>query len=120
VVNLVIASEGVNALLEGLSRGKIFGYKLRYLYSGKALPLWDIAGFAVSSIFLAACGLAIGSTPLGGMAKGFSIVGAGLFGPLTCFFAGKAVMYDLEYWMGSRKRFMRALREMFTPSVPSP
>jgi hypothetical protein len=118
VANLVIPSEGVNSLMVDLSRGRIFGYKFRYLYSGKALLLWDIAGFVVSSIFLATCGLAMGSTTLGGMAKGFSVVGACLFGSLTCFFAGKAVMYDLEYWMGSRKRFMRALREMFTPSVP--
>ena len=119
IVNLVIPSEGVNSLIVALSRGKFFGYKFRYLYSGRSLLLWDTAVFIASGIALAACTLATGSSAHGALLKGISAVGPWLFGPVCFSLLTKALLYDLGYWMGSHRRIMRAMREMFTSSPPS-
>jgi hypothetical protein len=73
--NLVIPSVGVNSLMRDLVKGRIFGYRVLYLYSGRALLLWDIAGFVVSSIIVAACWLVAGAAGAGAMAKGLCAVG---------------------------------------------
>lgn len=118
MVNLVIPSEGVNSLIVALSGGKLFGRKLRYLYAGMAMLLWDVPAFAASGIVFAICELAKRSTTLGVMVKGFCAVGTLFFGPLTLALATK-VVYDLVHWSKSYERLLRALRRMFTPSVPS-
>jgi hypothetical protein len=119
VDNLVIPSEGVNSLMMDLVKGKVFGYKLLYLYSGKALLLWDIAGLFVSGIVVAACEAARGAPAVGAVAKGVCTVGTWLFGTATVFLFTKGVLYDLEHWLGPNKKFMRTLREIFTLSPRS-
>jgi len=118
IENLVIPSEGLHSLIVSLSKGKFFGYKLRYLYSGRALLLWDIAALIANGIALAACTLTTGSATHGALLKGISAVGPWLFGPVCFYFLVKALGYDLEYWMSSHKGLLRAVRELFT-STPS-
>jgi hypothetical protein len=105
--------------MRDLVKGRIFGYKVMYLYSGKALLLWDITGFIVSSIALAACWLVRGAPDAGAMAKGVCTVGTYLFGPATLLFFMKGWLYDLKDWLGPYKGVMRTLRAVFTLSRDS-
>ena len=120
VDNLVIPSEGVNSLMRDLMKGRIFGYKVLYLYSGKALLAWDIAGFIGSGILEAACWLVRAGVGVGQMTKGVCTVGTYVFGPLIFLFFTKGLLYDLKDWLGPNKSVTRVLRAVFTlPRDPS-
>jgi len=114
VDNLVIPSEGVNSLLRDLVKGRIFGYKVLYLYSGKALLAWDIAGFIGSGILEAACWLIRAGADVGQMTKGVCTVGTYVFGWAIVLFLTKGLLYDLKDWLGPNKGVTRALRAVFT------
>ena len=49
-VSLFIPSEGIQLLVEDLTKGKLFGYKLSILYSGRAMALWDFSALAGTAL----------------------------------------------------------------------
>jgi hypothetical protein len=119
VDNLVIPSEGVNSLIGDLVKGRIFGYKVLYLYSGKALLVWDMAGFIFFGILGAVCWSLRASVNAGELTKGVCTVGTYVFGGMISLFFTKGLLYDLEQWLGPDKGVMRTLRAVFTPSRDS-
>jgi hypothetical protein len=98
VTNLVIPSEGVNSLMGDLKKGKFLGFKLSYLYSGKAMLVWDGVAFVVSALVLALCEVMKGSTTASDGVKGFCSVLAYLLGALAVTLFGKLLFHDLGHW----------------------
>jgi len=113
MVNLVIPSERVNSLMADLRRGKLFGYKLRYMYSGRAMALWDLPLCVASGTIYAICELAKGSATVGGAAKGVAAVGASFSSVVMVMFAGKLLLYDIGYWASWHRRLVGALRKIW-------
>jgi len=98
IVNLIIPHKGLNQLLQDLKKGKLFGYKLRYLYSGKMMLLPDSFFFIVSGIILTMCDLGRSAKEISGIMKYFSSVGFSFFNPLT-YILGIKILYDLIHWL---------------------
>ena len=53
VINAVIPDNGINRLISKLQKGKIFGYKWKYLYSEKVKIIYDFLFFFVLAILAA-------------------------------------------------------------------
>ena len=82
IYNLVIPNERISKLISKLTKGKIFGYKFKYIYSEKAKLIWDIVLIVILSLLF---------NSYGGLIK--LVCGAGVL-----FFLGKILARDIKYW----------------------
>ncbi len=80
--NLVIPNERISKLISKLTKGKIFGYKFKYIYSEKAKLIWDIVLIVTLSLLF---------NSYGDLIK--LVCGAGVL-----FFLGKIFVRDIKYW----------------------
>ena len=113
VTNLMIPSEGLNSLIRDLMRGKFFGFKLSYLYSGRAMIFWDGAAFVVSALALAYCELMKGSTTASTDARGFCSVLTYLFSVLAVALCSKLLLLDLGHWVPHYRQVIKFFLRKF-------
>lgn len=107
VTNLIIPSEGVNSLMVDLKKGKFFGFKISYLYSGKVMIFWDGAAFIVNGFFLAICELLKSSTTASAGVKGLCSIFTYLLGGLAVALGVKLILHDLEHWIPWHRQFVK-------------
>lgn len=111
VTNLVIPSEGVNSLMEDLKKGKVFGFKISYIYSGKMMLLWDGAAFIANGFVLAICEHLKGSSTASAGVKGVSSVFTYVLGALAVILFGKVFLQDLRHWVPWHRQFVTFIRK---------
>jgi len=114
VTNLVIPSESVNLLMEDLKKGKVFGFKMSSIYSGKMMLLWDGALCIVIGVLLAICELLKGSATASAGVKGVISVLTYVLGALTLTLLGKLILHDLGHWVPWYRQFMRFIRKAYS------
>ena len=111
VINAVIPSNGFNRLLSKLQKGKIFGYKLKYLYSEKAKSIYDLIISLLFAIIATVFHNLI-KVPVDSKEPLFywsfnRIITEGLFiGGSICFLY-KALFKDIKYWSKDIYKFIR-------------
>jgi len=111
VINAVIPSNGFNRLLSKLQKGKIFGYKWKYLYSEKAKLIFDL----IISLLFAIIAIVFHNlikVPVDLKEPLFywsfnRIITEGLFGSGSVFFLLKAILKDIKYWSEDIHKFIR-------------
>jgi len=110
VTNLVVASSGFYSFLMDLRRGKLFGHKLSYLYTGRSMLLWDslllIGNLLVMT--LAKCGE-------DGFQHNFLKSGCATASKLFNTFAALIVIkifYDLRHWIPPLKSIIAHVRKV--------
>ncbi len=114
VTNLIIPSEGVNSLMEDLKKGKFFGFKVSFIYSGRTMILWDGAAFFVNGILLAICEILKDSTTTSAGVKGVCSVFIYILGALVVTLIGKVVLHDLAHWVPWHQRFVKYIKRTFS------
>ncbi len=95
IYNLVIPNERISKLISRLTKGKIFGYKFKYIYSEKAKLIWDIVLIVILSLLFSSDG---------GLMK--LICGSGII-----FFLGKIFIRDIKYWSININRVIEYIRK---------
>jgi hypothetical protein len=113
VTNLMIPSEGLNSLIQDLTKGKCFGFKLSYLYSGRTMILWDGAAFGVVAIAFAFCDLTRGSTAAAVGVKGLYSVLTPLLEVLLIALFGKLALHDLGHWVPWHRQIIKFFLNKF-------
>ncbi|MBU2054062.1 MAG: hypothetical protein KKC25_03670 [Proteobacteria bacterium] len=113
VTNLMIPSEGLNSLIQDLTKGKCFGFKLSYLYSGRTMIFWDGAAFGVIAIAFAFCDLTKGSTAAAVGVKGLYSVLTPLLEFLLIALFGKLVLHDLGHWVPWHRQIIKFFLNKF-------
>ena len=114
LMNLMIPSEGLHSLVHDLVRGKIFGYKLSYLYSGRLMAIWDGAAFVVTALALAICELTKGSTAASAGLKGVCSVLSYLLGTMVLALVGKLLIFDIGHWSSRYQKAKNYIHHKFT------
>lgn len=94
VINIVIPNERIKKLILKLRKGKIFTYRLKYLYSEKAKLLWDIA-FMFLFIILS-------------LATNVSILEKAFYTLTVSFFVKS--LTDIKYWSQNFYRIIEYLK----------
>ena len=102
VINAVIPSNGFNRLLSKLQKGKILGYKLKYLYSEKAKSIYDLIISLLFAIIATVFHNLI-KVPVDSKEPLFywsfnRIITEGLFIGGSIYFLYKALFKDIKYW----------------------
>ena len=108
VTSLVIASPGLYSFLVDLKKGKLFGRKLSYLYTGRAMLPWDFALFVSTLLVMA---LVKGGED--GFQSGFLKSACEAASNLLAVFAASLfikVIYDLRHWIRPLKDFISHIR----------
>ncbi len=95
IYNLVIPNERISKLISKLTKGKIFGYKFKYIYSEKAKLIWDIVLIVILSLLFSFDGWLMKLT-----------CGAGII-----FFLGKIFTRDIKYWSIKINRVIEYIRK---------
>ncbi len=113
VTNLMVPSENVNSLMVDLKKGKIFGFKLSYFYSGKGMIFWDAAFFIVIGVLLAICESLKSLVTASDGVKGLCSVCVPILGALVVILLGKIILLDLGHWVPRLRKFMKFIRESF-------
>jgi hypothetical protein len=98
VTSLVIPSVGLHSLLRDLRGGRVFGYKVAYLYAGRAMLPWDICGFIVIGGVFVCCELMKGFSGFGVAVKGVCTLGGAVLRPVVACLSAKILLYDLTHW----------------------
>lgn len=119
VTNLMIPSEGVNSLMEDLTKGKFFGFKVSSIYSGKMMILWEGAAFIVTGLLLAICEILKSSATASAGVMGFCSVFTYLLGAFAVTLFGKLALYDLGYWVPWHRRFVKYIQNTFSEDKES-
>jgi hypothetical protein len=119
VVNLVVPTDGLNALLSDLKAGKFFGHKLTYLYSGKRMLLYDLSLCVVTFVLLALC--EYGQTILKDHAVWKSLLSAGSIVSKTIMasIVIKISLWDLGHWIPGWSLWLKSLRATNDRTVDS-
>lgn len=98
VINLVVPDDGLHALLSDLKAGKLCGVKFAYLYSGKAMLLYDLLFVIVTFVLLALCEYGTAAQKdKGGVTALFSS-GSVVFKAIMVPLLGKLIFWDIGYW----------------------
>lgn len=95
IYNLVIPNERINKLISKLTKGEIFGYNFKYIYSEKAKLIWDIVLIVILSLLLISYGVLIKL-----------VCGAGVL-----FFLRKIIIRDIKYWNININRVIEYIRK---------
>jgi len=96
LINLVIPNERVNKLVSLLKEGKVFGFKISYIYSEKTKIIWDVIGVIVLTILAILTFILLGQSN-NDIVKGvFWLLGTVLSGGVL-FFIGK-IFKDVKFW----------------------
>ena len=98
------------AFLQDLKKGKVFGYRIFYLYSGKAMLLWDFLALIISSTILTLLE-SWRETVVNTIAKGVLAVGSVVLALLVVFFISKLFLRDLGHWFPWYKGFVKILKK---------
>jgi len=115
VINAVIPSNGFNKLLSKLQKGKIFGYKWKYLYSEKAKLIYDLIISLLSAIMATVLHNLI-KVPVDLKEPLFywpfnRIITEGLFIGGSIYFLYKALFKDIKYWLKDIYKLIRYIIE---------
>ncbi len=97
-MSLMIPSEGLNSLVQDLTRGKLFRFKLSYLYSGRMMAVWDGVVFVFVAIALGFCEHTKGAVTASTGAKDVCSVLTYVLGALVCVLLAKLVLIDIQHW----------------------
>jgi len=95
IYNLVIPNERISKLLSKLTKGEIFGYNFKYIYSEKAKLLLDIVSIGLLSLLFISYGVWIKL-----------VCGAGVL-----FFIRKIITRDIKYWSPNINRVIEYIRK---------
>jgi hypothetical protein len=95
IYNLVIPNERISKLIAKLTKGKIFGYNFKYIYSEKAKLIWDIVLIVILSLLFNSYGVWMKL-----------ICGSGII-----FFLGKIFIRDIKYWSININRVIEYIRK---------
>lgn len=113
VANLMIPSVGVNSLILDLKKGKFLGFKLSYIYSGRAMLIWDVVVFALIIIVLLIFENLKGSTIAHAGVKAICGVLGYIFGPLAFIICCKLVIHDFTHWVPWYRKVIMHIRQKF-------
>jgi hypothetical protein len=120
VPNLMIPSEGLNSLMQDLKKGKPFGFKPSYLYSGKAMLLWDGALFLIFAVSFGFFDVMRGTTSAtAGAQATYAVLAKVLSVPLLAFFS-KLMLYDLGYCVPWHRQITRFIVQQFRSKQEPP
>jgi len=107
ITNLVIPSEGINTLMDFLKKGKLFGCKIYYLYSGKLMLLSDIV-----LIILIICCLKYCESIKDSISILYDLA-HDLIKYLFYALLAKAVFYDIQHWIPRYAQFIKSLKKLW-------
>ncbi len=113
IKNLMIPSEGLNSLIRDLTKGKIFGFKLSYLYSGRVMVLWDGGALIACAAALAYTDKMKVSTEVSAGVNGFFSLLSYPLGALLLILIGKLLVVDLSHWVPWHQRVKRLISKMY-------
>lgn len=119
-VTVMIPSQGIHSLVQDLTKGKFFGLKLSYLYSGKFMALWDGVALSLSAVALALCEHTKASTTASTAVKGCCSVAAAILAVLLCAIVGKLLFIDIGHWSRRWQKAMRYIRRKFAGAGAEP
>jgi hypothetical protein len=115
VTNLVVPSSGAYSLLKDLRKGKFFGRKLSYLYSGRSMLLWDVTLFVTSLLLMIL--LKFGETGfLSSLAKSLCATGFAIFTRIAVPL-GLKIFYDLRHWFPQINSIIAHTRKVSTKDL---
>lgn len=109
----MIPSEGLNSLIQDLTKGRFFRFKLSYLYSGRTMLIWDGVSFLVIAIVFAFCDLMKGSTANTVGVNGLYSVLTPLLEFLMIALFSKLVLHDLGYWVPWHRKIIEFFLNKF-------
>jgi len=95
VLNLVIPDDRINLLIKKLTEGKLFGYKIKYLYSEKAKIVWDVALLIIFVIFFFKVDNKLSDI----------LLGAGII-----FLVGKIIIIDIKFWSNKISKIIEYIK----------
>jgi hypothetical protein len=108
VTNLVIPSMAIDRLLGGLTSGRLFGYKLSYIYSGKSMVIWDTLFLILITALAGLFKLGETTLPSGYWPGVFSIFG-GYSSTIAEIFLLR-IVWGLAYWVPALRKILDAVR----------
>ena len=114
VTNLMIPSEGLNSLIQDLKSGKIPGFKLSYLYSGRIMIIWDGIISIVSAILFMICEIIKGAPTSSNSVKGMCSIVALFSGYILIGIVSKIILYDLGHWIPWHRQIIEFFRHKFS------
>ena len=112
-VSLFIPSEGIQLLVEDLTKGKLFGYKLSILYSGRAMALWDFSALAGTALALGFFEHTKGVATASAVAKGVCGVLIYVLKPLMVALLVKFLFIDFYHWSSRYQKVAEYIRSKF-------
>jgi hypothetical protein len=112
VISLFVPDDEFSALLSWLKSGKLAGFKITYLYSGKMMLIYDMtfAIMAFVSISLCEYGHGIAASKGSAVLSAQMTAGSKIFLNIFIGFLGKVILWDLQHWIPSIKSWFKSLR----------
>ena len=109
IYNLVVPNERINKVISLLKKGKVFGFKITYLYSEKAKVFWDIGLIFLMLVFTVVLDK-LYDTSTRTIIKGIYLGGKTIFECGFLFFVAK-LFYDIRYWSNKLYRIIEYIRK---------
>lgn len=119
VVNLVIPNERIMELIRKLKKGKFFGYKFSFLYSGKGMLFFDIVLFILFfswELYMTLIydskstdPLIINSLQYKISHSSYWVIRQSFVAPLV-FFVAKIFLHDLTFWFETYAKFLNLIK----------
>jgi hypothetical protein len=115
ITNLIIPSEAINSLMYDLHKGKLFGYKISYIYSGKTMIIWDTTFTILSIICLIFCRKIMNSINASTCTKVIFDIFYDIIKASAYIIASKAIFYDIAYWIPWYAQFIKYIKKLLRP-----
>jgi hypothetical protein len=112
-INLLIPSEGIHSLVQDLTKGKLFGFKLTYLYSGRLMAVWDGAFLTATFFALWGCEHTKDSTTASTIVKDIVSVLPYVLKLIMSVLLIKLVTLDISHWSTRYKIFSNFIISKF-------
>ena len=109
IYNLVLPNERINKVIFLLKQGKVFGFKITYLYSERAKVFWDIGLMFLMLVFTVVLDK-LYDTSTRTIVKGIYFGGKAIFGAGFLFFVAR-FFYDIRYWSNSLYRIIKYFKK---------
>ena len=109
IYNLVVPNERINKVISLFTKGKVFGFKITYLYSEKAKVFWDIGLIFLMLVFTVVLDK-LYDTSARTIIKGIYFGGKTIFEGGFLFFVVK-LFYDIRYWSNKLYKIIEYIRK---------
>ena len=112
VISLFVPNDEFYAFLSRLKSGKLAGFKITYLYSGRMMLIYDLTIAVVAFVSIALCEYGHGVAASKGSAVLSAIMSAGSKITIAIFigFITKLILWDIQHWFPFIKFWIKSLR----------